>query len=60
MTVDKYDIYHASDVDIHSSTSDSCPQPLITITTTMKEVIHFAPYRDMLSKNQVGGERRQC
>ena len=39
-TVDKHDIYHTSDVDI---SSEDPPRPLMTITTTMKEVIQFAP-----------------
>lgn len=41
-TVDNYDIYHASDVDM----SESSPLPLISITTTIKEVIQFATYTD--------------
>lgn len=41
-TVDKHDIYHSSDVDI----AEASPRPLMTITTTVKEVIQFAPYRD--------------
>lgn len=40
-TVDKHDIYHISDIDISSGAS---PLPLMTITTTMKEVIQFAPF----------------
>lgn len=42
-TVDKHDIYHISDVDINSEAS---PRPLMTIATTMKEVIQFAPFID--------------
>lgn len=45
-TVDKYDIYHTSDVDINSAFSEASPRPLMTITTTMKEVIQFSPYAD--------------
>ncbi|CAM9099869.1 unnamed protein product [Scytosiphon promiscuus] len=41
-TVDKHDIYHISDVDM--TTSEASPRPLMTITTTMKEVIQFAPF----------------
>lgn len=40
-TIDKHDIYHISDIDISSGAS---PLPLMTITTTMKEVIQFAPF----------------
>ena len=47
-TVDKHDIYHISDVDMSSEAS---PRPLMTITTTMKEVILFAPF--------VGSTRRK-
>lgn len=39
-TVDKHDIYHTSDVDL---SSEDPPRPLMTITTTMKEVVQFAP-----------------
>lgn len=41
-TVDKHDIYHISDVDM--TTSEASPRPLMTITTTMKEIIQFAPF----------------
>ncbi|CAN0350624.1 unnamed protein product [Pylaiella littoralis] len=40
-TIDKHDIYHISDIDISSGAS---PLPLMTITTTMKEFIQFAPF----------------
>ncbi|CBJ32450.1 expressed unknown protein [Ectocarpus siliculosus] len=41
-TVDKHDIYHISDVDM--TTSEASPRPLMTITSTMKEIIQFAPF----------------
>ncbi|CAM9628513.1 unnamed protein product [Ectocarpus sp. 4 AP-2014] len=41
-TVDKHDIYHISDVDM--TTCEASPRPLMTITTTMKEIIQFAPF----------------
>ena len=48
-TVDKHDIYHISDVDMGSSS----PRPLMTITTTMKEVVQFAPFRNTESRPKV-------
>ncbi|CAM9489871.1 unnamed protein product [Laminaria digitata] len=47
-TVDKHDIYHISDVDFSSSS----PRPLMTITTTMKEVIQFAPFDHTQSRQK--------
>lgn len=52
-TVDKYDIYHTSDVDIHSACSEASPRPLMTITTTMKEVVQFAPCADTSTGRKV-------
>eukprot|EP00903_Cladosiphon_okamuranus_P016696 g15391.t2 len=51
-TVDKHDIYHFSDVDISSEAS---PRPLMTITTTMKEVILFAPFVETTSTRRKSG-----
>lgn len=53
-TVDKHDVYHTSDVDLETSTPGTSPRALMTITTTMKEVIQFAPYTsDDLSPHEV-------
>lgn len=43
-TVDKHDIYHISDIDMPSCSSEASPRPLMAITTTMKEVIQFQPF----------------
>lgn len=51
--MDKYDIYHTSDVDINSACSEASPRPLMTITTTMKEVVQFAPCADTSARRKV-------
>lgn len=48
-TVDKHDIYHISDVDM----GNASPRPLMTITTTMKEVVQFAPFDEAQSRQKV-------
>lgn len=50
-TVDKHDIYHISDVDIDMG--NAFPRPLMTISTTMKEVVQFAPFDEAQSKQKV-------